>query len=870
MSGRGSKYTRRDFLGQTIGASVGLSVQSLLAAPENLNMTTPDMAQPGRAVDTKDQGLIRIHVQGPAGGPPLGAPVETSVPFARGRVHATESWTVFSPTGKPVLSQMQPGMKWPDGSVRWLVVVFEAEDGSGTYLLRKGQGVSGPELVREESGRVVMDTGELELRMARSGHGWIEQIAAPGPDGKMQAVVEGPGGGDLVLTRHDGRQFRASLAGDSRRVTIEERGPVKASVRVEGTCRAQDGSGLFDYITRWTVFRGRSEAHLQLTWVNATDNPSEQVRDIRVQFPYVFPGKRLVFGCEQGVFDGPFLNDWPVYLLQEDHNQYWAKVHNPDGRIQNLSSGGCNGEHCPGWLYLENEGRCLGVWVPGFWEEYPNEIELKDGMLSVGLWPERAMKHLLSKPVLPANPDGKQRYVETDYTPVMPHPYIAFVDEEKKSLDAVQGLAKTQEIVLSVWAGNGEQSAFETKWWKKSLQPIRGHLDPQYVAMTGALGLFWPLDVERFPAFEELFKDCFGWLDRSIDVLKCYGKFDFGDWKYFTAATDYYFGPDAKWGDLGEMPREGYWQNNERDQLLGLLLYYYRTGDPFAWERVKIVARHLLDVDIKHHKTWGMWTHSYGHCYVATAPAGEPDHSWLWGALVWCGVCGDPIANEWLMKCGKSLLSQKIDFEKTDARTGAVYLHVMCKFHEYTGLKEYLDAAQAPARAFLNLQNANGSWPAYMNAPGSPRLEGFVEHVIMALADYYAVTKEQELVEPLTRALNYTFGQGGEIRGNIGEAPLAVYGLAILASETGLQEYLDTATHVLKALREAQEKGNNPASIGRGDYWADWGVNNPNVAKGTGRPPQFLGETRPLSPGCVLAYAQQVLAPLAAKGRAPS
>ena len=326
--------------------------------------------------------------------------------------------------------------------------------------------------------------------------------------------------------------------------------------------------------------------------------------------------------------------------------------------------------------------------------------------------------------------------------------------------------------------------------------------------------------------------------------MKCYGKFDYGDWKYFTAGTDYYLGPGNKWGDQGEMPREGYWQNNERDQLLGLLLYYYRTGDPVAWERVKLVARHLFDVDIKHHKTWGMWTHSYGHCYVATAPAGEPDHSWLWGALAWCGVSGDPVTNEWLMQCGKNLLSKEIDFEKTDARTGSVYLHMMCKFHEHTGLMVYLDAAQAPARAFLKLQNANGSWPAYMGASGSPRTEGFVEHVIMALANYYALTKKQELVEPLRRALHYTFGERGEIQENIGEAPLALYGLAILASETGLPEYLNTATQVLKALRTAQEQGNNPASIGRGDYWADWGVNNPKGAAGTGRPPQGVEETR--------------------------
>jgi hypothetical protein len=789
--------------------------------------------------------------------------VETSVPFARGRVQDTKDWAVFSPDGKAMLTQTRPGMWWPDGSVRWLLVLFEADEGPGVYVLRNGGAVRGEEMVREEHSRVVMNSGEVELRIAASGSSWIEEIAAPGPDGSMRAIVDSAGAGDLVLTRHDGMQFRASRGADSCKVTVEERGPVRASVRVEGTCCAEDRSESFRYIARWTIYHGRAETHLQLTWINATDKASELVRDIRVEFPYHFPGKRLVFGCERRVFDEPFLKDWPIYLLQEDYNWYWARVHNPDGQVQNLSSGGCNGEHCPGWLYLEGEERCLGLWVPNFWEEYPNEIALKDGLLSVGLWPERAMKHLLSKPILPANPDGKQRYVKTDYTPMMPHPYVAFIDEDKKCLDAVQGLAKTQEIVLSAWAGKGEHPSFETKWWRGSLQPVRGHLDPEYVVATGALGELWPFDPERFPEFERLFQGCFGWLDRNIDTLKCYGKFDYGDWKYFTAATDYYCGPGTKWGELGEMPREGYWQNNERDQLLGLLLYYYRTGNPGAWERAKIVARHLFDVDIKHHADWGMWTHSYGHCNVATAPAGEANHSWLWGALVWCGISGDFAANQWMRKCRKSLLQQKIDFENTDARTGSVYLHMMCKFYEFTGEKEYLYAAHAPADAFLKLQNANGSWPAYMGDMKAPRIEGFVEHVIMAMANYYALTKRDELIEPLNRAISYTFGERGEIMRDIGEAPLAVYGLSIMARETGDVKYGNIATNVLMALREAQKMGDHPGSIGEGDYWTEWGVNNPKAAEGTGRPPQFLGETRPLSPGCVLAYAQQVLASLA-------
>ncbi len=846
MSDSLSKYTRRGFLGRTVGAGVALSVGPVMASGSVA-------AEPGK------EG-IRIHVSGAAGPAPLGAPVETSVPFGRGKVRDISKWAVYTAEGKAVLSQKRAGMKWPDGSVRWLSVVFEAEAGPGEYLLREGEDVSGPELVREENGQVVMGSGEVELRLARQGGGgWLEAISAPGGDGKMVAVVKC--GSDLVLTRHDGRKFRAMLEGESREVEIEERGPVRASVRVEGKCRGEDGEGLFDYIARWRVYRGRGEVYLTLTWINGTEKRSEQVRDIRLKFPYEFEPERLVFGCETGVYDGPFLKDWPMYLLQEDYNWYWAKKHNPDGRIQNLSSGGCNGERCPGWLYVESKERCLGVWVKNFWEEYPNEIELRDGELRVGLWPERGMKHLLSKPVLPANPDGEQRYVKTKYTPVLPHPYVAFVDEEKESLDAVQGLAKTQEMVLGVWGGKGEGSRFEKKWWGKSLEPVRGHLDPQYVAASGALGLLWPCDPQRFPLYEKLYKGCYDWLDRNIDAMKCYGKFDYGDWKYFTAATDYLCTPGTKWGRLGEMPREGYWQNNERDQLLGLLLYYYRTGHPVAWKRVEIVARHLLDVDIKHHTDWGVWTHSYGHCYVATADAGEPDHSWLWGALVWSGVSADPVVDKWVNDCGGYLLKRKINFEETDARTGSVYLHMMCQFYQYTGRQKYLDAAAAPVHAFLKLQKPNGSWPAYMGNLQQPRIEGFVEHAMMALANYYAVTRKPEIVEPLDKAIFYTFGITGEIKGAIGEAGLAVYALAVLASETGKQHYLDVARNVLKAFYDAQDK--NPDSVGYGDIWSLWGVNNPKEAKETGRPPQFLGQTRPLSPGCILAYSQQILAPLA-------
>ena len=839
------QFSRRAFFRGTLLSGAAISVQG-----------TPfhQTDQPAAEASTGDD--IAIHVASPAGPPPLGAPAETSVPFAQGRLPRLEGLSIYSPDSKPVLAQFRPVLHWPDGSIRWLAVAFEASAGPGAYVLREGTTPPPADLVSEQSGRTVINTGALTLSIAPSAGGWMEVLSAPDRGGASQPVVKGMSAADLVLARHDGKEFRASLDGSTRRVIVEERGPVRACVRIEGQCRAHDGEGLFRYLVRCTAFRERPEVHLQVTWLNATDAPSEQLKDIRLCFPLAFDPARLVVGCERGVYDGPFLKDWPVSILQEDHNWYWARTHNPDGRVQNLSTGGCNGEHAPGWLYLQNSDRCLGLWVPNFWEEYPNEIAVAAGELSVGLWPQGATEHLLSKPLLPANPQGTP-YEMTKYWPILPHPYWAFLDRDKKCLDARQGMAKTQEIVLSVWAGRDDTPSFEAKWWRQSLRPVRGHLDARYVANTLALGPLSPRDPQRLPELEGLFDESFGWLDRHIDHLKCYGKFDYGDFKYFTPSTDYLCTPGTKWGEMGEMAREGYWQNNEGDQLLGLLLYYFRTGDARAWERCKIVARHLLDVDIRHHPIWGMYTHSYGHCYVATADAGAPDHSWLLGLLTWAGVSGDPIVWDWLAQCGDYLAGLKPEFVAGDARTASVHLHMMCAFYRYAGDQKFLVAARATAAILLKYQNASGSWPAYLGDAEKRHITGFTDHAVMALADLYALTRELSCKEPLDRACHYVTAPEGVADG-MDVAPLAIYGLTVFSEITGDPRHGIAALQSLRKLRTKQDLSTDP--FGRGDTWAEWGVNNPDGAKGTGRPPQFLGQTRPVTVGFVLAYGQPCLA----------
>jgi hypothetical protein len=88
-----------------------------------------------------------------------------------------------------------------------------------------------------------------------------------------------------------------------------------------------------------------------------------------------------------------------------------------------------------------------------------------------------------------------------------------------------------------------------------------------------------------------------------------------------------------------------------------------------------------------------------------------------------------------------------------------------------------------------------------------------------------------------------------------------------MAQMTGKARYLEIAKSCLRKLREKQNQSPDPEI--RGDLWAEWGVNNAAISKVTGRPPQFLGQTRPLSPACLLAYSQPCLNAIA-KGASPT
>ena len=135
---------------------------------------------------------------------------------------------------------------------------------------------------------------------------------------------------------------------------------------------------------------------------------------------------------------------------------------------------------------------------------------------------------------------------------------------------------------------------------------------------------------------------------------------------------------------------------------------------------------------------------------------------------------------------------------------------------------------------------------------------------MMAIADFYAMTDDRRCRDSLERAFEY-FRSAVGIAESLDVAPPALYGLAVLAEKTGERRYADAVVDGLQKIQKSQNSSPDP--YGRGDNWALWGVNNPEGAKGTGRPPQFLEQTRPLSVGFNLSYGQPAWAMVSSKAK---
>jgi hypothetical protein len=332
-----------------------------------------------------------------------GEPVSIGVSCPRGVVPRAERWGLTDQRGRAVTVQTTTLDRWGDGSVRWLLVEFQADvlaDAPSYYALAPDEGAesSGPAITIDHAGEVVrVNTGAATIDVPRSGPGFLSGAS----------VTDTPLLRSTAITAEDDRAHRYVFT--VRRSTVERSGPLRAVIRLDGHFAATGGQTWLE-ATVWLNFfagLGTVTADLEVTNPRAARHPgglwdlgdagSVCIRDLSIDLATETGGDTDVWGSlDHSDHMEPSGKRFAVYQ-DSSGGSNWQHINhvNRDNRVPATFRGFramradrlIEGLRATPIASIGGGASRVSVALPRFWQVFPKSIEAEIGRCSVGMFP---------------------------------------------------------------------------------------------------------------------------------------------------------------------------------------------------------------------------------------------------------------------------------------------------------------------------------------------------------------------------------------------------------------------------------------------------------------------------------------------------
>ena len=224
---------------------------------------------------------VVLHVNESAGIRRTAYPVNARVPLPRGAL-TDGAKTRLMLDGKEIPAQILPEtMLWPDGSIQWLQVDFNASIGpreTAQYELQYGEGVTPGVSLNGPGGNglAVSETAETitvgRVQFNKSGAPLLASV-------KYRSELIGKGVNGLVVTDAAGHEHDLSSATDLKTEVVKS-GPLYVGIRYTGRLPVDSGYSV--------PFRMLVEMPNSKAWVKVTalvDDPAKRLREIAFETP---------------------------------------------------------------------------------------------------------------------------------------------------------------------------------------------------------------------------------------------------------------------------------------------------------------------------------------------------------------------------------------------------------------------------------------------------------------------------------------------------------------------------------------------------------------------------------------------------------
>jgi hypothetical protein len=563
---------------------------------------------------------------------PVATGVSWGVPWPKGVVAKAQKFSLTTPDGAALPVQSWPLAYWPDGSVKWsghATVAGPAQAGPFTLQPAEAGAAAGPTLrVRTSDTTVEVDTGKLKARFTTWGGNLIESLVVDGREvarqGRLVCIVQPGPEGEAHETVP-----REKFVGRTTKVTVEQSGPVRAVLKVEGRHRAATGSREWlPFVVRLYFYAGHESVRLVHTILYDGDEQKDFIRGLGVEFgvplreevhnrhvrfsgedgglwaepiqPMVGRGGRGISLPDGGGSVYPvqltgqrvpnraayppaaqgLLSDWAVWdsfkLVQASADGFSiVKRTNPQSAWIPCGAG----KRASGLVFVGDASGGLGVSVKNFWQSHPGSLEVAgatggEAALRVWLWS-------------PEGPAMDMRHYDT-----RAHGLEAVYEDVQPGLSTPVGVARTSELTLFPSAAVPAREETVKQAQLGAALPLLVAA-PQYLHAVRALGL-WSLPDKSTPfkkAVEEQLETTVAFYQKQIEQQRWYGFWDFGD------VMHSYDRERHVWNyDLGGMA----WDNTELGTDMWLWLSFLRTGRGDIFRMAEAMTRHTSEVDCYH------------------------------------------------------------------------------------------------------------------------------------------------------------------------------------------------------------------------------------------------------------------------------
>lgn len=563
--------------------------------------------------------------------PPLDTGVSWGVPFPEGAYQQSQQFSLKNQDEETLPLQSWPMAYWPDGSLKWAgfstVVNKHSEQG---FLLEPATTVKRDQnqltVSLEQSDDVIrVNTGVFVCLIPTKGEKLIQSISV----GDREVST----GGELVCLLQEGvageygpQPEILKFVGSIDKVTVEQSGPVRAVIRVEGYHKSLSGKrSWLPYVVRLYFYGGMQTIRMVHTIIYDGNQEEDFIRGLGVSFNVPLNdelyNRHVRFAGEKGrLWDEPVQPLTGRRPLSRSENLYEKQLQGEsipprnhfdslqqrllknwaswgDYKLKQLSSDGFTlekrtssagawidagaGKRSEGLAFVGDISGGLSISLRNFWQSFPSSLEIRNArsntaQLTAWMW----------------SPDAQPMDMRHYDTIPWGHDLDASYEDVQPGFSIATGVARTTELMLYVTDHIPDHKILAGLTEMASEPPLLV-ATPDYLHQVGAFGL-WSLPDRSSPGkvwIEDQLDKAFGYYQKEVDQRRWYGFWNFGD-------VMHTYDPDRHvWRyDIG-----GYaWDNTELMPNLWLWYSFLRSGKADIFRMTEAMTRHTGEVDVYH------------------------------------------------------------------------------------------------------------------------------------------------------------------------------------------------------------------------------------------------------------------------------